>query len=171
VSETHVEKPDDEELADLATREASEHDPSRSRRTIASLASWTPSPDVDAWPCRRCDAATSVPQATVDAAATFDAILASRHEAPLDRARIMLCATCAARAKREEFERARAASDRLSSAIEAVKRSPPRDPEEEREAIRGLEIAGHPEASGCVAAIMRASKAASRRSSREALDP
>lgn len=83
---------DPEVIDDLRRREASERDPSRSRRDPSA---WTPPEIVEHWPCRGgCGQLVGVTREAVEAREGANRRLAARREQPIAKDKIMWCPAC-----------------------------------------------------------------------------
>lgn len=143
---------DPEVLADIELR-----DRTRRERPNASAAlyAWTPTPDVEHWPCRAgCGRMVGVPQEALDAAITFDRQLARTNEPPLNRAKIVFCSTCKASGMKFAAETNRRHVEALRLLIrEAKESSTAADTLEERERIEKIRLMRHPNVVDFVAAL------------------
>lgn len=148
---TYANEPDPEVLADLALRNSSQHDRTRTRGE--GLYNWTPPVGVGVWACRRpgCKGYATVYQANLDAFEVFDRQLSSKGEQPLDVTKILFCETCYAEFKRTAPDRRRGQVERMAVAVRQLKES--NDPERERELLDSLEKWGHPDVHGLVTAL------------------
>jgi hypothetical protein len=157
-------EPDPEVLADLALREASIHDMTRSRGEGAY--DWKPVRPVCLWRCRnaKCGGFAQVYQDNIDALAMFDRELVKRGEQPLDASKILYCDDCLAEYRRTAPDRRRAQIDRMAVAIRSLKESD--DATRERDLIAQISTWGHPDVEGLVKAITDRRVAESGRSGR-----
>ncbi len=148
---------DPEVAADLALRESSAFDRSRTRAEPVMLATWAPRVAfVGMWRCRgdkafHCGAMVPVSECTMERWMMFNARLRSIGQAPIDSGDVLLCDRCF-----EELRRIRSAKlwervDRIAKLIEALKNSD--RPDEEREIIKQLTEWHHPDVRGLLQAI------------------
>lgn len=161
---------DPEILADLKLRASSERDTDRTRGMAAPFGE---PKIVEEWPCRSpaCVSVIGVTQEALDRLAVFNRRIASvgdevGNRAPLDERRIMFCEDCkakgrefAAKDKREFVEKVAVAIRRLKELAEDGNCDGGR---EERELLKKLRKAGHPDVDGLEIALReRAAKGGS----------
>lgn len=149
---------DQEAMADLLFREASEHDSTRSRPTdIAQLVQ--PFRPVTSWRCRypQCRVEVDVDEEAVSRLATFNAELARRRELgqpnsePIGTHQVMLCAAHQRLADDFIANRRREQHAELRDAIQKLKAS--NDPRNERALLDVLHKRHHPDIEGLLQAL------------------
>lgn len=149
---------DDEVLADLALRDATELDTTRTRPAIYS---WDKPKFVTLWRCRVPGCGEFVPttQDAIDELAVFNRELVRRGEQPIDEHQVMYCDSCRLRLKASAPARRHGQVERMADAIRKLKAS--QDPLTERELVAQIRKWGHPDVDGLVTTLA-AKNAASR---------
>ncbi len=148
---------DPEVAADLALRESSVFDRSRTRVEPAMLATWAPRVAfVGMWRCRGgksfvCSSMIPVTEETIERWMMFNARLRDIGQSPIDSGEVLRCDRCveAWRAQRPATIWDRV--DAMAKLIQALKNSD--RPEEEREIIKQLTAWNHPDVRGLLQAI------------------
>jgi hypothetical protein len=155
---------DPEVAADLAFREASERDTTRTRGK--GVYDWTKVKFVAMWRCKRpgCVGTLEITQEAVDALETSNRELDRRGERRIATSEVVYCETCRKEFLRTAPDRRRAQVDRMAYVIQQLKagetRIQVRDKDgerwlDEREAFDQLEKWGHPDVKGFEEALKR----------------
>lgn len=144
---------DPEVAADLALRDASEHDTERTRAMAGRLYNWTKPVTTDTWPCKRpgCKNRFPIDDDDKERLKIFNEKLGSRNEELIRPSQIAWCQECRAEWVASAAERRAKRNGETAALIRELKAS--RDPAGEVDTIRQLQTWGHPDVRGLVMAI------------------
>lgn len=94
---------DPEVAADLALRDRTERDTTRTRGD--GTYDWRPPAILESWPCRGCGELVGMPAEAIDAARTCNRKLVAAGDKPLSKRELAVCEPCRARERIAERER------------------------------------------------------------------
>jgi hypothetical protein len=139
---------DPEVAADIALRNATMRDRSRSRE----MPTYVPARITGKVPCRgRCGAVVDWTEDAEDQFKIFNGILKAKMEAPLDKTMIVFCAECKREGQAAAAEMNRKKADAMAKLIAELKTKT--DPPGEKELLAKLEKLGHPDVTGLLLAL------------------